>query len=155
MKPLKLAACILICLMAGILGSLFTTTGDGSWYSSIIKPDFTPPNWVFGPAWTTLYVMMGASLYLLLEAGESLHKKYALLPFSIQLLLNFFWSVLFFGLNSPFLALLEIAFLWIAIAATIFFSWRVSKNASLLLIPYILWVSFAAFLNYSILMLNP
>jgi tryptophan-rich sensory protein len=155
MKPFKLAACILICLLAGILGSLFTTTGEGSWYSSISKPEFTPPGWVFGPVWTTLYAIMGISLYLILEAGNSPLKKPAIALFSIQLFLNFLWSMLFFGIGSPFLALIEIIFLWIAIAATIFFSWRVSKNAALLLIPYILWVSFAAFLNYSIFLLNP
>lgn len=155
MKPVKLAACIFACLLAGILGSLFTATGGGTWYSSITKPGFTPPNWVFGPAWTILYIMMGVSLYLLLEARGPGHKKAALAFFSIQLLLNLLWSVLFFGLNSPSLALLEIVFLWIAIAATIFFAWPVSRNSALLLIPYLLWVSFAAFLNFSIFMLNP
>ena len=151
----RLIAAVLICEAAGILGSIFTETGAGSWYSQLIKPEFNPPNWVFAPVWTLLYLLMAASIYILWEKKGSADANHAIAAFSLQLFLNFLWSFLFFGLQSPLLGLVCIALLWAAIIATIYYSWRVSRPAALLLIPYILWVSFAAVLNYSIFALNP
>jgi len=151
----RLIAAVLICEAAGVLGSVFTETGAGSWYSQLIKPEFNPPNWVFAPVWTLLYLLMAASIYILWEKKGSAGANHAIASFSLQLFLNFLWSFLFFGLQSPLLGLVCIAFLWAAIIATIYYSWRVSRPAALLLIPYILWVSFAAVLNYSLFALNP
>ncbi len=151
----RLIAAVLICEAAGVLGSVFTETGAGSWYSQLIKPEFNPPNWVFAPVWTLLYLLMAASIYILWEKKGSAGANHAIAAFSLQLFLNFLWSFLFFGLQSPLLGLVCIAFLWAAIIATIYYSWRVSRPAALLLIPYILWVSFAAVLNYSLFALNP
>ena len=151
----KLIVSLIICQLAGFVGSLFTTPSIPTWYASLTKPSFTPPNWVFSPVWITLFVLMGISLFLLWE--KTLHYpgvRTAMLWFIVQLGLNMLWSILFFGLKSPFLALIGIIALWIAIFLTILKSFRISKLASVLLIPYLIWVSFAAGLNYSIWTLN-
>ena len=151
----KLIVSLIICQLAGFVGSLFTTPSIPTWYASLAKPSFTPPNWVFSPVWISLFVLMGISLFLLWE--KTLHfpgVKTAIFWFAVQLGLNMLWSILFFGLKSPFLALIEIIVLWIAIFLTILKSLRVSKLAGVLLIPYLIWVSFAAGLNYSIWTLN-
>lgn len=151
----KLIVSLIICQLAGFVGSLFTTPSIPVWYASLAKPSFTPPNWVFSPVWISLFVLMGISLFLLWE--KTLHfpgVKTAIFWFAVQLGLNMLWSILFFGLKSPFLALIEIIVLWIAIFLTILKSLRVSKLAGVLLIPYLIWVSFAAGLNYSIWTLN-
>lgn len=152
---IKLIASLIICQLAGFVGSLFTTPSIPVWYASLVKPSFTPPNWVFSPVWISLFVLMGISLFLLWE--KTLHYpgvKIAMCWFAVQLVLNMLWSILFFGLKSPFLGLIEIIVLWIAIFITILKSLRVSKLAGVLLIPYLIWVSFAAGLNYSIWTLN-
>ncbi len=152
---IKLIASLIICQLAGFVGSLFTTPSIPVWYASLVKPSFTPPNWVFSPVWISLFVLMGISLFLLWE--KTLHYpgvKTAMCWFAVQLVLNMLWSILFFGLKSPFLGLIEIIVLWIAIFITILKSLRVSKLAGVLLIPYLIWVSFAAGLNYSIWTLN-
>lgn len=152
---LLLIGAVVVCLLAGMIGSFFTTPAITSWYSGINKPDFNPPNWIFGPVWTALYILMGISLYLVLEKGiKKKGVKLAVSVFGIQLALNSVWSILFFGLGSPFLAFIEILFLWGAIAATMYLFYKINKNAAYLLIPYICWVSFAAFLNYSIWIIN-
>jgi benzodiazapine receptor len=151
----KLIASLIVCQLAGFVGSLFTTPSIPTWYASLAKPSFTPPNWVFSPVWISLFVLMGISLFLLWE--KTLHYpgvRTAMLWFAVQLGLNMLWSILFFGLKSPFLALIGIIVLWIAIFLTILKSFRVSKLAGMLLIPYLIWVSFAAGLNYSIWTLN-
>ncbi|MDH5467858.1 MAG: tryptophan-rich sensory protein [Candidatus Aminicenantes bacterium] len=151
----KLIVSLIICQLAGFVGSLFTTPSIPTWYASLAKPSFTPPNWVFSPVWISLFVLMGISLFLLWE--KTLHfpgVKTAIFWFAVQLGLNMLWSILFFGLKSPFLALIEIIVLWIAIFLTILKSLRVLKLAGVLLIPYLIWVSFAAGLNYSIWTLN-
>ena len=151
----KLIVSLIICQLAGFVGSLFTTPSIPTWYASLVKPSFTPPNWVFSPVWISLFVLMGISLFLLWE--KTLHYpgvRTALFWFAVQLGLNMLWSILFFGLKSPFFALIEIIVLWIAIFLTILKSFRVSKLAGVLLIPYLIWVSFAAGLNYSIWTLN-
>ena len=148
----KLIFSILIVQLAGFIGSLFTTTSQGSWYSEIIKPTFNPPNSVFGPVWTTLYLLIGISLYLILISKNS--KKTALYLFFTQLILNSLWSILFFGLENPLAAFIEIIVLWVIILLTILYFYKINKNAAYLLIPYILWVTFAAILNFFIFILN-
>ncbi len=144
---------ILICQFAGIIGSVFTAPSIPAWYASINKPDFNPPNWIFAPAWTTLFLLMGIALYLIWEKGIK-KNRIAIYVFSAQLILNVVWSLLFFGLQNPFLAFIEIIILWIAILATIILFYRIRREAGLILIPYIVWVSFAALLNYSVWVLN-
>ncbi len=152
----KLILSLVICQLAGFLGSLFTSPAIPTWYASLQKPPFTPPSWVFSPVWITLFVLMGISLYLVW--GKTLRfpgVRTALFWFSIQLVLNVMWSILFFGLKSPFLGFVDIVFLWVAIFLTMVRFFRVSRLAGALLVPYLVWVSFAAVLNYAIWSLNP
>ena len=151
-----LTGSVLVCLITGGLGSIFTKTGPGTWYAEeLIKPDLTPPGFVFGIAWTVLYILMGISLYLLLARDLKLKEvRIAVSFFFIQLTLNFGWSYLFFGLESPLAGFACIILLWVFILLTIVSSYRVNKNVSCLLVPYIIWVTFAAFLNWQILVLN-
>ena len=151
---LTLIAAILLCESAGIVGSLFTFSEIPTWYASLEKPSFNPPSWVFGPAWTTLYALMGVSLYLVWKERKKADIKVALAFFITQLILNTIWSILFFGLHSPILGLACIILLWLSIAATIIYFYKISKKAAYLLIPYILWVSFASILNAFVWMLN-
>jgi tryptophan-rich sensory protein len=151
----KLIFSIFICLFAGFIGSFFTTPAIPTWYAMLQKPSFAPPNWVFFPVWTALFIMMGISLFLVWQKGcEDKKVKTAIYIFAGQLALNILWSVAFFGLRSPLLGLMEIIILWIAILATILSFMKLSGTSAYLLIPYILWVSFAAFLNFSIWRLN-
>lgn len=150
---IKLGGAIIACEAAGIIGAIFTTSEIQTWYAGIVRPSFSPPNWVFGPVWTTLYALMGVSLWLV-WISKSKHKKWAVGVFGIQLLLNILWSVLFFGQHNPGAALIEITVLWAAILLTIIACAKISKLAAWLLVPYILWVTFAGFLNYSIWALN-
>ncbi len=141
--------------IAGGIGALFTYEAIPSWYATLMRPLFAPPNWIFGPVWTTLFILMGIAAFIVWKKGwEKPAVQVALSTFGFQLVLNTFWSILFFGLQSPGLALFEIVLLWCAIAANIVAFWRVSRLAGLLLLPYIAWVSFAAYLNYMIWMLN-
>ena len=152
---IKLAASIIICLMAGFIGSVFTVDSIQTWYMGIEKPFFNPPNWVFGPVWTTLFILMGISRYLVWSRGiKTNDAKIALTLFAAQLVLNVLWSIIFFSLKSPFYAFIEIVILWTAILLTIIWFRKISKTAGYLLVPYILWVSFAAVLNLSIFLLN-
>ncbi|MCC7552480.1 tryptophan-rich sensory protein [Candidatus Micrarchaeota archaeon] len=146
---------IILCLLAGIIGSIFTTQNIPTWYESINKPSFNPPNWVFGPVWTILYVLMGISAYLIYSKGiKKKEVKLALIIFGIQLVLNTLWSILFFGLTSPLFGLICIIFLWLFIVLIMKLFYKLDKKAAYLLIPYILWVSFATILNYYIFILN-
>ena len=151
---IKLILAIIICQLAGIVGSIFTSPNITTWYASIVKPAFNPPNWIFAPVWTTLFLLMGISLYLIIKEKQTPKIRLAEGIFAIQLILNIIWSVLFFGLNNIGAAFAEIIILWIAIAATIYYFYKISKPAAYLLVPYIAWVSFATILNYSIFMLN-
>jgi len=157
MKPaaiIKLIITCILCLSAGWAGSL-STGSNSNWYQNLNKPSFNPPDWVFGPVWTALYIMMGISAFLIWQKGLNNNAvKIALLFFIIQLILNAIWTPLFFGLKSPILAFTEIILLWFGISLTIVKFYTLSKPASFLLIPYILWVTFAAFLNFSIVLLN-
>ncbi len=151
----KLIFAIVICQLAGFIGSIFTTPKIATWYAALSKPSFNPPNWIFGPVWTILFILMGISLYLIISQDIREKKvKIAAFIFGIQLALNTLWSVLFFGMQSPVLAFIEIIFLWLAILATILLFRKINKTAAYLLIPYILWVSFAAALNLTIISLN-
>ena len=152
---LKLVLSIIICLGAGFIGSIFTTPAIPTWYATLKRPPFAPPNWLFAPVWTTLFVLMGISAFLVWRRGlNDPQVKIALGIFIVQLILNALWSVMFFGLRSPLAGLIDIAILWIAILLTILNFFKISTAAGLLLIPYILWVSFAAVLNFSIWRLN-
>lgn len=145
---------LLIPQLAGGIGAIFTTPNISQWYVFLHKPFFAPPNWVFAPVWTTLFLLMGVALYLIWNAKKSQEKNEALLFFFVQLMLNILWSVLFFGLRSPLAAFLEILVLWVLILLTIFHFFKVSKVAGWLLVPYLLWVSFASVLNWGIVLVN-
>jgi len=149
----KLIISLIIPQLAGIIGSLFTMSSISSWYAPLAKPELTPPNWVFGPVWITLYFLMGISLYIV-WSGKNLSSRMPLIVFGIQMVLNAIWSIVFFGLESPIFGLVVIVTLWCAIALTIWTFWKVSKLAAYVLLPYIAWVSIATYLNYGILTLN-
>ena len=152
-NTLRLIISILLPQVTGALGALVTISYVGSWYQTINKPSFTPPSWVFGLAWTTLYLLMGIALFLIWKSNHPL-KKQALWLFGIQLFLNGIWSPAFFGLESPILGLVIIVPLWIMIVVCIKVFFQVNKTASYLMVPYLLWVSFATALNASIWYLN-
>jgi translocator protein len=160
---LRLGISIAIPLMAGVIGSIFTSESVSTWYQTIEKPSFSPPNWLFGPVWTTLYVMMGVSLFLVWRATTSTstflkersrEKIAALIAFGSQLILNVLWSFIFFGLRSPQLAFAEIIILLISIVVTLVIFYKISRIAAVLMIPYAVWVAFASFLNLQIWLLN-
>jgi tryptophan-rich sensory protein len=151
----RFVAAIAVCQLAGLLGSLFTAPNIPTWYASISKPAFTPPDWLFAPVWTVLFLLMGVALYFAWARGlERKGVRTALLVFGVQLILNVLWSLLFFGLQSPLYALVEIIILWLAVLATIVRFYGIERKAALLLVPYICWVGFAALLNYYVWMLN-
>jgi tryptophan-rich sensory protein len=152
--PLKLLASIGLCQLTGLAATPITTAAIGDWYQNLTKPAFTPPGWIFGPVWTLLYTLMGVSAWLVLRSTHQGNRKGALSLFGVQLVLNFLWSVLFFGLRKPWLAFAEIILLLGAITATALAFWPFSKKAALLLLPYLVWVSFAAALNYRLAALN-
>lgn len=149
----RLIISIIICQSAGWIGSIATITGVNSWYLTLTKPSFNPPSWVFAPVWTALFILMGISLYLI---WQSKHKNQvrAAIVFLIQLGLNILWSFLFFYFQNPLAAFIEIIILWIFILLSIIYFYKINKIAAYLLIPYILWVSFAAFLNFNLYLLN-
>ncbi|KKW30061.1 MAG: Integral membrane protein [Candidatus Uhrbacteria bacterium GW2011_GWD2_52_7] len=152
---LKLAFAILGSQAAGFIGSLFTFSSVRGWYTTLERPAVNPPGWVFGPVWTTLYLLMGIAAYLVWQKGMNKKEvRYALGLFVGQLALNAMWSMVFFGLHSPGGALVNIALLWLAIIATIQAFAKVSRPAAWLLVPYLLWVSFASYLNFAIWLLN-
>lgn len=153
MKYIKLIVSIVICQLAGIMGSFFTSDSVKTWYPTLIKPSFNPPNGVFAPVWTTLFLLMGISLYLI-WTSKSKKKKLPLTFFGIQLGLNILWSILFFGLKMPLFAFIEIIILWTFILLTIISFYKISKASAYLLIPYLLWVSFAVVLNFALFYLN-
>ena len=152
---LKLVVSIVACLGAGAIGSVFTRSAIPTWYATLEKPFFTPPNWLFAPAWTLLYILMGIAAFLVWRKGLGNRQvRTTLIVFLIQLVLNSLWSVVFFGLESPLSGLIVISILWVAILVTIIKFFRISRVASVLMWPYLLWVTFAAVLNASIWLLN-
>lgn len=150
---LKLAGAVLICQMAGILGSTATFSAIPTWYRTLSKPFFSPPNWVFGPVWTTLYTMMGISLYIVWQRSKKKCEE-GLCYFYVQLALNALWSLIFFGARNLWFGFIIIIFLWVMILATIIKFKKVSKKAAYLLVPYLAWVSFASILNLAVAVLN-
>ena len=153
---IKLVVSILACQGAGIIGSVFTTPAIPTWYATLQKPVFTPPNWLFAPAWITLYLLMGIAAFMVWRFGLGERRvKVALVIFLVQLILNSLWSVAFFGMQSPLYGFIVIVVLWFMILLTILKFARISAVAAWLLVPYILWVSFASALNISIWVLNP
>lgn len=155
----KLLISLALPQLAGLIGSLFTSSVIPTWYATLNRPSLSPPNWIFGPVWTTLFVLMGIAFYLVWTKWAVLpwtkrQKRLAVVLFGAQLVLNTLWSIIFFGLQSPGGALIEIVFLWLAIAATIITFAKISRPAAWLLVPYIAWVSFASYLNYAIWSLN-
>lgn len=151
----KLVASIVICQLAGVIGSIFTVPSIQTWYVTLEKPFFTSPNWVFSPVWITLYCLMGISLFLVWRKGIATPGvKKALVLFAIQLILNALWSIVFFGLQSPLAGLVVIVILWVTILLTIISFSKVSRAAGLILIPYIAWVSIASALNAALFLLN-
>ncbi len=152
----KLVVSIVICQLAGVIGSVFTNTSVQTWYAELQLPAFAPPGWFIGTVWIILYTLMGISLYLVWDKGfRNKRVKNSLYLFGFQLILNAAWSFLFFGLRSPLLGLIEIVFLWIFISFTILKFYKISRTAAWLLVPYIAWVSVALTLNFYIWILNP
>ncbi|HTW96495.1 MAG TPA: TspO/MBR family protein [Candidatus Methylomirabilis sp.] len=155
-KIFTFVGCILLCLAAGFIGSLFTTPAIGSWYVYLNKPSFNPPAWIFAPVWTLLYILMGIALFLVIQkAKENKLARTGKIIFAIHLILNASWSIIFFGAKMIPLAFANIVILWLLIVYLIIIFWRIDKRASILLWPYLAWVSFASLLNYFIMMLNP
>ncbi len=157
MKDLpKLLISIIGCDLVGILGTPFTISSIPTWYTTLNKPFFSPPNWLFGPVWTLLYFLMGISIYLIWKQGFQKNKvRQAGKFFLIQLALNFIWSPIFFGLRAPALGLIIIVSMWIFIVLTMKKFYPLSRPAAYLLVPYLLWVTFATMLNAAIVLLNP
>jgi len=154
-KLLKIIFSLLICQLAGLIGAFFNSTAVKTWYVHINKPGFSPPNWIFGPVWITLYLLMGISLFLVWNAEiDTKAKQKALALFFIQLILNTLWSYFFFYLQSPLYGLIEIVILLIFIIFTMLRFFMIRPLAGFLLVPYVLWVGFATVLNYSLWQLN-
>ena len=153
----KLLISLAIPQLAGLLGSVANFSSIGTWYVTLEKPVFNPPNWIFGPVWTLLFLLMGVALYLVWDHRVIFHKHkvdHAIEVFLLQMILNVLWSWLFFGAKMPLWAFGEIVILWGAILWNIIVFYRVRKWAGYLLIPYIVWVSFAIVLNFSLWWLN-
>ncbi len=174
----KLLLSVIICELAGAVGSIFTSPAINSWYKGLNKPSFNPPAWIFGPVWAIIFLLMGISLYLVWSKKWVVHNKISksktkswnswsqkfydgkwqtaniVMIFAFQLILNVLWSIIFFGLHSPAVALCELLMLFFAVVFTIINFYRVSKNAAWLLLPYIFWLLFAMILNYFIVILN-
>ena len=153
-KIFKLIISILIPLAIGFVGSFFTSSSVDNWYQTIAKPQFNPPNFVFAPVWTILFILIGLSFYFVWTKNFAKQKNKAIGIFSIQLFLNLLWSLLFFGLQNPLFGFLDIVLLEIVIIFNIKIFYKINKISAYLLIPYLIWVSFALILNASIVILN-
>lgn len=153
-SPIGLVLWVGVCLGAGGIGSLLTQPSIPTWYESLAKPSWTPPNWIFAPVWTALYIMMGTAAWLVWRQAGFAKARFQLALFGIQLLLNVAWSGVFFGLQRPGLAFLEIVVLWCAICATMMAFWRTNRVAGWLLLPYLAWVTYASSLNFAIWRMN-
>lgn len=153
-KVVKLIASIAVSFGAAAIGSLATVPNIPTWYASLAKPAFSPPNWLFGPVWTLLYLLIGLSLYLVWTAGYKKPKRLAFTAFGLQLVCNALWSLVFFGLHAPWAGAAVIILLFGSIVVTMRLFWPISKLAAYLLVPYLAWVSFATLLNISVALLN-
>ena len=151
----RLICSVSVCILTGFLGSFATRNSITTWYAQLSRPFFTPPDWTFGVVWPVLYVMMGISAFLIWNVGfDRRQVRVALGVFTLQLILNGLWTLIFFRLHLIGLALVEMVMMWVAILMTILAFWRLSRLAALLLLPYILWVSFAVVLNAGLFLLN-
>lgn len=151
----KLVIALALPQLAGLIGTIFTTPAIPTWYAELVRPALNPPSWVFAPVWTLLFLMMGVAFYMVWKEGvDRKEVRVAMWVFGGQLMLNTLWSIIFFGLQNPGLALIEIVILWGAILATILFFAKVSKRAAWLLVPYLAWVSFATYLTFGYWILN-
>ncbi len=154
-KFIKLVAAIFLCQLAGIIGSVFTMDAITGWYETLTRPIITPPNWLFGPVWITLYTLMGIALYMIWQEGlKKRDVKFAFIFFILHLAVNAAWSIIFFGFNALWLSVSVILVLLVMIIASIILFWDISRIAALLLVPYLLWVTYATALNVSIAVLN-
>ena len=151
---IKLVASLLLPLGIGGIAGMFTTEAIPGWYASLNQPSFNPPNWVFGPVWTTLYIIMGISLFMILKMEVSKERNQAILIFMAQLFLNFCWSFFFFYFKMIGLALIDIAALWIIIVVMLVRFHKLKPVAAYINIPYLLWVTFATVLNAAYFFLN-
>ena len=153
---LVLGLLIILLLVFGVssISALISDPAIQTWYEELKRPAFTPPNWIFSPVWITLYIMMSLAAWMVWKGRGWKQTRGPLALFIMQLILNGFWSILFFGLKRPDLALVEIIILWLAIGMTFFSFWRVQKSAGALLLPYWVWVSFAVILNFEFYRLN-
>jgi tryptophan-rich sensory protein len=152
----RLLLAVALCQAAGIFGSVFTASSIPTWYATLQKPSFSPPNWIFGPVWVTLYTLMGLSLFLVWKRSAGNREvRTSMKIFGAHLLLNALWSFLFFGLRSPAAGFLGITAVLATLLVVVTRFRRVSRNAALILLPYVAWVSFATILNLSIWLLNP
>ncbi|MEQ8666656.1 MAG: TspO/MBR family protein [Rhodospirillales bacterium] len=149
-----LAAFLAACLAVSAAGGAVTQTSVNDWYQTLDKPALTPPDWLFAPTWIALYVMMAVAAWRVWLGATGRERRHAMTVFAVQLLLNFAWSLLFFGARAPGWAMIELAVLWLAIALTTVLFWGIERFAGLLLVPYLLWVTFAGYLNASIFLLN-
>jgi len=143
-----------LCLGAGLIGSVFTTRSVGDWYLALSKPSWTPPQGVFGPVWTVLYVMMGVAAWLVWRRSGLVAAALPLALFAVQLVLNIAWSAIFFGMRQPGWAFVDIVALWVAVFVTMIAFYRVTPTAGVLLAPYLVWITFASALNLSIWRMN-
>lgn len=154
-KIARVVVFVAACELVGGIGALFTAPSIGGWYAGLNKAGLNPPGWVFGPVWTILFALMGVAAALVWAKGiKNKAVVLALKFFVFQLALNALWSILFFGLHAPSLALLDIVVLWLAIILTTWRFWKICRPAGRLMLPYLLWVSFAIYLNYSVVVLN-
>lgn len=153
-KSLKFIGCILITLSVGAVSGIATADSINGWFATLNKPLFNPPDYVFGPVWTLLYILMGISFYMVLNTPKNELRKKAITIFLVQLILNFCWSFLFFKFQLLGIAFIEIILIWISILAMIIVFKKINKAAAYLQVPYLLWVSFASVLNASIWWLN-
>lgn len=151
---LALAGFLILSFAASAIGGLATYPAIPGWYQNLEKPSWTPPNAVFGPVWTLLYIAMAVAAWLVWKRGGWAAQRGPLMLWIVQLVLNTLWSVFFFGMHNPALALGEIALLWLAILACLLAFWKVSRPAGLLMVPYLVWVSYASALNFAIWSLN-
>jgi translocator protein len=155
---IRLAIALVLPQLAGLIGSLFTTSAIPTWYATLNRPSFAPPNWIFAPVWTLLFLLMGIAFYLVWQSpvkkSQKEIKKQAIRFFLIQLVFNTLWSIIFFGQQLLYLAFVEILFLWVLILLTILRFKKIKALAAYLMIPYILWVSFASILNLAFALLN-
>ena len=153
-KTMTLVLCLLLPLAVGGVSGYLTTQEIKGWFATLVKPSFNPPNYLFGPVWTTLYILMGISLYLIVQTPKTDLRQKALIWFGIQLFLNFWWSIIFFKFHRLDIALIEILLMWVSIAATIHYFKQVKPLAGYLNVPYLCWVSFATILNTALFLLN-